>query len=144
MQNTDFVGNVVSGECRSEHYPGESVEEVMKLMMQETDGLTILTQGGGDMLYGRRGEEIHRMQPFDITVRSTLGAGDTFKAGCVYALLNGFSDMETVRFASACSAVASEYDAVKVLYLPCLWKCNPQHGRSCRSLSRDSASACRG
>ena len=98
--------NVVSGECRSEHYPGESVEEVMKLMMQETEGLTILTQGGGDMLYGRRGEEIHRMQPFDITVRSTLGAGDTFKAGCVYALLNGFSDMETVRFASACSAVA--------------------------------------
>ena len=55
-------------------------------MMQETEGLTILTQGGGDMLYGRRGEEIHRMQPFDITVRSTLGAGDTFKAGCVYAL----------------------------------------------------------
>ena len=52
------------------------------------------------------GEEIHRMQPFEITVRSTLGAGDTFKAGCVYALLNGFSDMETVRFASACSAVA--------------------------------------
>lgn len=28
--------------------------------------------------------------------------------------------------------------------LPDMWKCNPQHGRSCRSLSRDSASACRG
>ena len=61
--------NVVSGECRSEHYLGESVEEVMKLMMQETEGLTILTQGGGDMLYGRRGEEIHRMQPFLIRQR---------------------------------------------------------------------------
>ena len=78
----------------------------MKLMMQETDGLTILTQGGGEMLYGRRGEEIHRMKPFDVTVRSTLGAGDTFKAGCVYALLNGYSDEETVRFASACSGIA--------------------------------------
>ncbi len=58
------------------------------------------------MLYGRRGEEIHKMLPFDITVKSTLGASDTFKAGCVYALLNGLSDTETVRFASACSAVA--------------------------------------
>ena len=83
-----------------------SADEVMKLMMQETEGLTILTQGGGDMLYGRRGKEIHRMRPFDVTVRSTLGAGDTFKAGCVYALLNGLSDEDTVRFASACSAVA--------------------------------------
>ena len=98
--------NVVSGECLSEHYCGESAEDVMKLMMQETEGLTILTQGSGDMLYGRRGEEIHRMRPFDVVVRSTLGAGDTFKAGCVYAILNGLSDEETVRFAGACSAVA--------------------------------------
>ena len=98
--------NVVSKECLFGHYDGMSADEVIKLMMRETKGLTILTQGDGDMLYGRRGEEIHRMRPFDITVRSTLGAGDTFKAGCVYALLNGFSDMETVRFASACSAVA--------------------------------------
>ena len=98
--------NVVSRECTAAHYAGMAPEAVLELLQRETDGLTVLTQGGGDMLYGRRGEEIHRMQPFDITVRSTLGAGDTFKAGCVYALLNGFSDMETVRFASACSAVA--------------------------------------
>lgn len=37
---------------------------------------------------------------------STLGAGDTFKAGCLYGLLNGMNDDEIVRFASACSAVA--------------------------------------
>ncbi len=98
--------NVVSKECLPEHYVGISADEVMKLMMEETEGLTILTQGGGDMLYGRRGEEIHRMKPFDVTVISTLGAGDTFKAGCAYAMLKGLSDTETVRFASACSAVA--------------------------------------
>ena len=68
--------------------------------------LTILTRGGGDMLYGRKGEEIHRMKPFSVKVKSTLGAGDTFKAGCVYGLLHGMSDEELVRFASACSAVA--------------------------------------
>jgi sugar/nucleoside kinase (ribokinase family) len=58
------------------------------------------------MLYARKGETIHRMKPFSVTVRSTLGAGDTFKAGCVYGLLHGMRDEELVRFASACSAIA--------------------------------------
>ena len=98
--------NVVSKECTGGHYAGMSPETVMELMQQETDGLTILTQGGGEMLYGRKGEPVHRMKPFSIPVRSTLGAGDTFKAGCVYALLHGMKDEDLVRFASACSAIA--------------------------------------
>lgn len=98
--------NVVSKECTSQHYAGMQPEEIMKLMQAETDGLTIITQGGGDMLYARKGEEIHRMKPFSVEVKSTLGAGDTFKAGCTYGLLHGMKDDELVRFASACSAIA--------------------------------------
>ena len=98
--------NVVSKECVAEHYAGMAPEAIMEKMQQETDGLTIITQGGGEMLYARKGETIHRMKPFNVTVRSTLGAGDTFKAGCVYGLLHGMGDAELVRFASACSALA--------------------------------------
>lgn len=98
--------NVVSKECTGEHYVGMAPEEIMSLMQSTADGLTIITQGGGDMLYARKGEEIHRMKPFSVEVKSTLGAGDTFKAGCVYGLLHGMKDEELVRFASACSAVA--------------------------------------
>lgn len=98
--------NVVSKECTSEHYAGMDPEDIMKLMQAETDGLTIITQGGGDMLYARKGGPVHRMKPFSVTVRSTLGAGDTFKAGCVYGLLHGMKDDELVQFASACSAIA--------------------------------------
>ena len=98
--------NVVSKECTSAHYAGMAPEEILKLMQKETDGLTIITQGGGSMLYARKGEDIHYMDPFDVVVKSTLGAGDTFKAGCVYGLLHGMSDSELVRFASACSAIA--------------------------------------
>ena len=98
--------NVVSGECLSEHYAGMAPEDVMPLLTDNTDGLTVLTQGGGEMLYGRKGEIIRRMKPFSVKVISTLGAGDTFKAGCVYGLLHGMSDEELVRFASACAAVA--------------------------------------
>ena len=98
--------NVVSKECTAEYYPGMDPEEIMRLMQRETDGLTIITQGGGEMLYARKGEAIRRMKPFPVKVRSTLGAGDTFKAGCVYGLLRGMEDEELVRFASACSGIA--------------------------------------
>ena len=98
--------NVVSKECVAEHYAGMAPEAIMEKLQEETDGLTIITQGGEDMLYARKGEPIHRMKPFQVTVRSTLGAGDTFKAGCVYGLMYGMKDEELVRFASACSAIA--------------------------------------
>ena len=98
--------NVVSKECTSQYYAGNTPEEVMARMQAEAEGLTILTQGGGEMLYGRKGEPLRRMKPFSVQVRSTLGAGDTFKAGCVYGLLHGMNDKDLVRFASACSAIA--------------------------------------
>ncbi len=98
--------NILSHECTDMRYPGMSPEEVMELMKQETEGLTILTQGAGDMLFGRRGEATRRIPAYKVAVKSTLGAGDTYKAGCVYALLQGMTDEETVRFAGACSAVA--------------------------------------
>ena len=98
--------NVVSRECFGAQYPGLPAEEVMGLMQREAEGLTILTQGGGEMLFGRRGEAVRRMRPFSVRVQSTLGAGDTFKAGCVYGVLNGMDDESLVRFAAACAAVA--------------------------------------
>ena len=98
--------NVVSQECTGQHYPGMTPEAVMELMKQETYGLTILTQGGGEMLYGRKHAPIARIPAFRVAVKSTLGAGDTFKAGCIYGLLRGMGDAETVRFAAACAATA--------------------------------------
>ena len=98
--------NVVSGECTAQHYANMSPEDVMSLMKETSGGLTILTRGGDEMLFGRRGEAIRRKKPFAVEVRSTLGAGDTFKAGCVYGLLHGMDDDDLVRFASACAAVA--------------------------------------
>ena len=98
--------NVVSHEYTAQQYPGMTNEDVFALMQPETDGLTVITQGAGDMLYGRKGGGMHRMKPFKVDVKSTLGAGDTFKAGCIYGLLHGMEDGELVRFASACSGTA--------------------------------------
>ena len=99
--------NVVSKECTgSQEYCGKTPEEVYELLVENTGGLVIITAGEKEMLYGRKGQQVKRMKPFSVEVRSTLGAGDTFKAGCVYGLLYGMKDDELVRFASACSAIA--------------------------------------
>ncbi len=37
-------------------------------------------------------------------IKGTVGAGDAFCAGCLYALYNGFSDEKTLNFASAAAA----------------------------------------
>lgn len=99
--------NVVSKECTHAYLEeGYSMEEIFEKLVETTDGLVIITSGEKDMLYGRKGQPMKRMKPFDVEVKSTLGAGDTFKAGCVYGILKEMTDDEIVRFASACSAIA--------------------------------------
>ncbi|MBR3824336.1 MAG: carbohydrate kinase family protein [Lachnospiraceae bacterium] len=99
--------NVVSKECTHAYLKdGYSMEKIFEKLVETTDGLVVITTGEKDMLYGRKGQPMKRMKPFNVEVKSTLGAGDTFKAGCVYGLLKGMMDEEIVRFASACSAIA--------------------------------------
>lgn len=99
--------NVVSKECTHAYLEeGYTMEEIFEKLVETTDGLVVITSGEKDMLYGRKGQPMKHMKPIPVEVKSTLGAGDTFKAGCVYGLLKGMSDEEIVRFASACSAIA--------------------------------------
>lgn len=98
--------NIVSKEFIGTAYAGKTKEEIYTLLTESTDGLVIITSGEKDMIWERKGESAHYTKPFQVEVRSTLGAGDTFKAGCVYALMHGMKDAEIVRFASACSAIA--------------------------------------
>lgn len=96
--------SVISGECFANSYPGQSREEIIPLFM-ESGGLTIITNGSKPLLYGRNGD-VNTFEPYRVKAVSTLGAGDSFKAGAVYGLLNGMSDGELVSFASACAACA--------------------------------------
>ncbi len=98
--------SVISGEGIHNSYPGKTREELFPLFQENGGGLTIITNGGKEFFYGRKGGEIKSFQPYKVEVASTLGAGDTFKAACTYAILEGMSDDELVRFASACTAVA--------------------------------------
>ncbi len=96
----------VSGEYVRSSYPDKKFEEIFPLYKENGGGLTIITNGSKELIYGRKGGETMRFTPFNVKVVSTLGAGDTFKAGCVYALFRRMTDDETVKFASAAAGAA--------------------------------------
>jgi len=110
IKNASIVA--VSSEYIRDHMPeyntSNKKEGKIKLLnkyAEHTDALVIITGGSGTTYYGRRGD-IKEFDAFKVKVVSTLGAGDTFKAGCIYSLLHGYDDDKTVKFASALAAVA--------------------------------------
>ncbi|MHB8130726.1 MAG: PfkB family carbohydrate kinase [Mobilitalea sp.] len=103
--------NVLSNEFISSNYPTEDRDSLFGKYTDNTDGLVIFTLGAKDIIYGRKEKNddcvrLNHFKPYSISVVSTLGAGDSFKAGCIYALLNHMNDDETVHFAAATAACA--------------------------------------
>lgn len=69
-------------------------------------GLVAVTLGGqGSVLY-RAGQEIARAPAFTVETVDTTGAGDTFCGALLVALVEGQSEVEALRFASAAAALA--------------------------------------
>lgn len=97
--------NAISHQYLENTYPDRSIDELFALYSDNTDGLVIFTMGEKELLYGRKGEP-KRFMPYSLDIASTLGAGDSFKAGTVYALYNKMNDDDTVKFASAVAGIA--------------------------------------
>jgi len=99
--------NVVSHEFMDNTY-GEDVdyEQLHRKYTENSDGLIIFTFGGKKILYGRKGEAIKEFHPYHVNVVSTLGAGDSFKAGTIYGLYQEMSDDDLIRYASAVAGIA--------------------------------------
>jgi len=98
--------NVISNEFISTNYKDADRSSLFEKYISNTEGLVFFTLGSKDIMYGRKGQVPRHFKPYTIDVVSTLGAGDCFKAGCVYALLQNMSDEDTVRFAAATAACA--------------------------------------
>lgn len=98
--------NAVSHQFLKSRYSGVSFDKLYKLYTDNTDGLVIFTRGEREVMYGRKGQEPKYFKPYSLNIVSTLGAGDSFKAGTVYALYSKMTDDDTVKFACAVSALA--------------------------------------
>jgi sugar/nucleoside kinase (ribokinase family) len=96
---------IVSGEYRQREHPDVGMEELFERYHAQVPGLIVFTAGGDPILYARRGEPVRSFQPRPITPIDTAGAGDSFRSGIIYGLLQGWDDERTVRYASALAAL---------------------------------------
>jgi sugar/nucleoside kinase (ribokinase family) len=100
------AATVVSREYRRQHYAGVSDDVLFRQYAEASAGVSVFTAGNEPIVFGRAGAAPARLAPFQVEVRSTLGAGDTFRAGIVFGLLRGFDDARSVRFAAGLAALA--------------------------------------
>ncbi len=105
---TGAAVNVVSGEFRHRELAGLDVDELFARYQEAATGLVVFTQGGGEVLFGRRGGPVRRLPAFRITPVDTAGAGDSFRAGMVYGVLRGWPDEKAVEFTAALAAYVCE------------------------------------
>ena len=92
---------IISGEFRNREYPQADLSELFAEYQQRADGLVVFTVGDGEILYGRRGMPIRHFKPYRVNVIDSAGAGDSFRAGVIYGMLNKWSDEKTIQYASA-------------------------------------------
>jgi sugar/nucleoside kinase (ribokinase family) len=102
----DSAATVVSREYVRREHPNADPGRLMERYLEASRGLVVFTAGSGDILYARHGGTIHRFKPYTVEVRSTLGAGDAFRAGVLYGLMQSWKDPDVVRFAAALAACA--------------------------------------
>jgi sugar/nucleoside kinase (ribokinase family) len=95
---------VISHELRDQAYRDCDMKDLFEKYLQTCKGLVIFTFGSDDLWYARKGQELKKYKPYKITPVDTTGAGDSFRSGIIYGLLNGLSDYDTMDFASAVAA----------------------------------------
>ena len=111
----------VSGEMMAREYPAvltdpAARERLFDEYLERCSGLVVFTAGSRPLWYGRgRASEPKpgrvtpgarcELAPFPVAVVDSAGAGDSFRGGLIYGMLQGWSDEDTVRFASAVAAL---------------------------------------
>jgi len=101
-QNAEAV--IISHELREKAYRDRNMLEVFEQYQAKCKGLIIFTFGSDELWYAGRGGKIKKFQPYKITPVDTTGAGDSFRAGIIYGLLESWNDEATIDFASAVAA----------------------------------------
>ena len=95
---------VLSKHYRTREYPGVEDRALLSLYADASPGLTVFTSGTRPVQFARAGRARATLDVPTVNARLTIGAGDTFRAGIAYGLLQGWSDERSVRFAIRAAA----------------------------------------
>ena len=92
---------ILSGEYRNRAYPQADLAELFAAYQQRAQGLVVFTVGDSAILYGRKGAPIKQFKPYPVQVIDSAGAGDSFRAGVIYGMLQQWDDDQTIQYAAA-------------------------------------------
>lgn len=105
---------IISGELMAREYPealksDAARERLFADYRTHCPGLVIFTSGSRPLWYARGGaaaaDARREMAPFAVEVIDSAGAGDSFRGGLIYGMLQGWDDTAAVRFACAVAAL---------------------------------------
>jgi sugar/nucleoside kinase (ribokinase family) len=94
----------------AEHVPSHVTglvdsEAALRKLRERHDGLLVITLGDRGAI-ALEGDRIWRVPAFAVEALDTTGAGDVFRGGFIYALLQGWPIGDVLRFANAAAAVS--------------------------------------
>lgn len=78
--------------------------EAFERYCEACPGLVVFTHGEGTIWWGR-GRQRGESEAFAVETIDTAGAGDSFRGGLIYGLLQGWPDARAIRFATAVAAL---------------------------------------
>lgn len=99
---------ILSGEFRNREYPQVDISELFSEYQARAQGLVVFTTGNGTILYGRKDNPVNQFKPFPVKVVDSAGAGDSFRAGVAYGLLQNWNDEKIIQYASAVAGLVCE------------------------------------
>lgn len=95
-QNADVI--IISGEYRSGNFKGIDKLELFKEYQNNCQGSIIFTNADDEIIYSDEG--VKYFTPYKVDSIDTAGAGDSFRSGVIFGLINGYSMKKTIAFAS--------------------------------------------
>ena len=96
---------IIAEEFLRDAYPAKDAAEIMPEYQARAKGTVIFTFGDREIVYGLQGEALQTFTPYRIEPVDTTGAGDSFRAGIIYGLLQNWSMERMIAFASALAAL---------------------------------------
>jgi len=96
---------VVSESYLKSQFAGRAVEAVFDDYLRAMRGVVVFTFGNRGVWYARSGSAVRTSPANAVDAVDNSRAGDSFRAGIVFGLLNGWDDATTIDFAAALAAI---------------------------------------
>ncbi len=84
----------------------DSVREGVDICLEAGVETIVVKQGkNGAVFAGLESTELTHVRSYDVTVKSTVGAGDSFNAGFLFGLSRGWNELQSIQFGNAVAAM---------------------------------------